>query len=185
MKLNSNHKRILSIGYNVSNVGSKISYTSTAIKNFIPINLRIGSAYTIYLDKDFSFTYTLELNKLLVPTPPRYSGNPPVITAGKDPNVSVVNGMLQSFNDAPLGRKEEFQEIIFSNGCEIWYKKMFAFRCGYFYEAPTKGNRKYLTLGAGLSRWGVTFDVSYLATQQYNPLKNTMRFTASYCFAKK
>lgn len=167
----------LAVGLNVSNIGSKISYTSTAVKNFIPINLRLGSAVTLNMDEFNSLTFTLDMNKLLVPTPPRYSGNPPTITAGKDPNVGIVAGMTQSFSDAPLGGKEEFKEIIFCGGFEYWYEKLFAFRMGYFYEDPTKGNRRYLTVGAGFRYNVFGVDFSYLATQQYNPLKNTLRFT--------
>lgn len=178
-------KSIFTSGINISNIGNKISYTSSQTKNFLPINLRLGSALTMNLDEFNSLTFLFDMNKLLVPTPPRYGDpkDPTKITAGKDPNRGVVNGMLLSFNDAPNGGKEEFKEIIFCGGMEYWYDKLFAFRMGYFYEAPSKGNRKYLTFGAGLRYNVFGLDFSYIATQQQNPLKNTLRFTLLFDLA--
>lgn len=106
------------------------------------------------------------------------------ITAGKDPNVSVISGIFQSFGDAPLGFKEEMRELTYSIGLEYWYNKMFSVRAGYFGEHVTKGNRKYVTLGAGIRYNVFGLDFAYLIpTQQRHPLENTLRFTLTFDFA--
>ena len=63
---------------------------------------------------------------------------------------SVIAGIFSSFGDAPGGFTEELQEINLSAGIEYWYNKQFALRAGYFYEHENKGNRKFITAGAGL-----------------------------------
>lgn len=165
-------------GVNISNVGAKISYTDdNTRKDFLPTNLRIGPSLTLNLDEYNSLTFMADFNKLLVPTPPRLDsvGN---IIAGKNPDVGVPLGMIQSFYDAPGGMKEELREITLSAGAEYWYNKQFALRAGYFYEHPTKGNRKYFTMGAGLKYTKFRLDLSYLIpTEQHNPLENTLRFS--------
>jgi len=182
-------------GINISNIGSKISYSNDATKkDFIPTNLRLGPSLLLNLDEFNSLTFMLDLNKLLVPTPPIYKtdslGEPvydanqnQIILKGKNPNVSVVSGMLQSFYDAPDGFSEELHEITYSFGVEYWYDKQFAIRGGYFYEDKTKGNRKFFTLGAGLKYNVFGLDFSYLIpTEQKNPLENTLRFTLLFDF---
>jgi hypothetical protein len=177
----------------ITNIGSKITYTDAQEENFIPINLRLGGYGQIEIDKYNTIGFTLDFNKLLVPTPPVYSYNAngqleldadgkPVIAAGKDNrDLPIVAGMLQSFSDAPGGFKEELQEINICGGLEYWYDKQFALRGGYFYEAPNKGNRKYMTLGVGLRYNVFGLDVSYLVSfQQRNPLDNTLRFTLMF-----
>jgi hypothetical protein len=179
------------LGLNISNIGSKISYTDNLERDFIPINLRLGPSFMMYFDKNNSLAFAIDLNKLLVPTPPLYADtlNPntgkPAILKGKDPNVSVVSGMLQSFYDAPGGFNEELKEINICFGVEYWYAKQFSIRAGYFYEAPTKGNRKYVTLGAGLRYSIFGLDFAYLIpVEQRNPLENTLRFTLLFDFDK-
>ncbi len=177
-------------GINISNIGSKISYTdATTEKDFIPTNLKFGPRLTIDLDDYNRLSFTADINKLLVPTPPIYAqdtlGNPiidddgnKVIAAGMDPDVSVVSGMIQSWYDAPYGFEEEMREFYFSIGTEYWYNKTFAIRAGFFYEDKNKGNRKYFTLGAGLRYNVFGLDFSYLIPmEQQNPMENTLRFT--------
>ena len=109
-------------------------------------------------------------------------GNP-VILAGKDPNRGVAGGMFGSFSDAPGGAKEELREINYSVGMEYWYNHLFAVRAGYFYEHPTKGNRQFFTIGAGVKYNVFGLDFAYLIpTQQRNPLENTLRFTLTFDF---
>jgi hypothetical protein len=171
-------------GLNISNLGSKISYTKNSDKDFIPINMRLGGAYSIEFDDYNSITMALDINKMLVPTPPIYSteevdinGNP-MIEAGMDPNVAVPVGIFQSFYDAPLGFQEELNEFTFSLGAEYWYANQFAIRGGYFQEHATKGNRKYFTLGVGLRLNVFGLDFAYLVPLfQNNPLANTLRFS--------
>jgi len=187
-------KGLLGIGANISNIGNKISYTESTQRDFIPINLRLGSSLSLDLDKYNSISFLLDFNKLLVPTPPVYKTNDttglpvyvngqPVINFGKPNDVGVVSGMLQSFSDAPGGFKEEMKEINTSIGVEYWYDKQFAIRAGYFNEAKTKGNRKFFTVGAGLKYNVFGLDFAYLIpTEQHNPLENTLRFTLLFDF---
>jgi hypothetical protein len=200
-------------GVNVSNIGAKMSYSDAAKRDFIPINLRIGPRWTVDLDEYNSLSFNLDVNKLLVPTPPVYlldsSGNVAVddqgnfvIASGKDPDRGVAAGMFGSFSDAPgvvyyddnqnvqveSGSilREELREINFGAGLEYWYAKQFAFRGGYFWEHFTKGNRKYVTLGAGLKYNVFSLDLSYLiANTQRSPLANTLRFTIGFNFDGK
>ncbi len=177
----------LSIGMNISNIGSKISYTETGRKDFIPINLRIGPALNLKLNEFNELAFVVDFNKLLVPTPPIYSDSlsngEQQILYGNSPDVSVAQGIFQSFNDAPNGGKEELQEVNIAAGMEYWYDRQFAFRAGYFYEHENKGNRKYFTLGAGLKYNVFGLDFAYLIpTDQRNPLENTLRFSITFDF---
>ena len=179
----------LAFGFNASNIGSRISYTDDAIQNYIPINLRIGTALTLNLDDFNQLAFTVDLNKLMVPTPPKYvAETDDEIEFGKDPNVAVARGIFQSFYDAPgvpnsSGErsvfKEEMREITYSAGVEYWYAKQFAVRGGYFHEHATKGNRKYFTIGFGLKLNIFGLDFAYLVptNAQNSPLANTLRFS--------
>lgn len=186
---------IFNMGLNISNIGAKISYTDDANSDFIPINMKLGQSLAFVLDDYNTIAIITDINKLLVPTPPIYeldnNGSPvldpvtnePVIESGKDPNVSVMSGMMQSFYDAPGGMSEELKEYNLSFGLEYWYNKQFAVRAGYFNEDYTKGNRKYVTMGAGLKLSVFSVDFSYLiATTQNNPLANTLRFSLMFNF---
>jgi hypothetical protein len=174
---------VLAFGLNFSNIGSKMSYTDSKEPDFIPINMRLGSSGTIKLDNFNTITLSVDLNKLLVPTPPKYDLNRQII-AGKDPNVSVPVAIFQSFFDAPGGLKEELHEITYSFGAEYWYNNQFAIRGGYFNENETKGNRKYFTAGAGFRMNIFSLDFSYLMPlAQNHPLARTLRFSMSFEFS--
>ncbi len=188
----ANKRSDLSFGMNISNIGNKISYTETITRDFIPINLRLGTDLTTKMDDYNEISLSFDLNKLLVPSPPLYNNDGEMI-AGKDPNVSVVSGIFQSFGDAPgeideIGNpvpgsifREEMREINISAGLEYWYANQFALRAGYFHEHDTKGGRKYLTFGSGVKYNVFALDFSYLISTSNiggtNPLANTMRFT--------
>ena len=179
LRFSQGRKGLYSLGVSINNIGNKISYTSSTEKDFIPTNLRIGNSFSMDIDDYNYISFSLDLNKLLVPTPPVLDSLGEPIPPYKDNNVSVMQGMVQSFYDAPF--KEELQEISYALGIEYWYDKQFALRGGYFYEHPDKGNRQYFTLGAGLRYNVFGLDFSYLiATNPNNPLKNTLRFTLSY-----
>ncbi|MDD3636692.1 MAG: type IX secretion system outer membrane channel protein PorV [Bacteroidales bacterium] len=172
-------------GVNISNIGNKLGYNETSIKkDFIPTNLRFGPTLTLELDDYNSLAFSIDINKLLVPTPPRYgdSLDPNKITAGMSDDVSVVAGMIQSFYDAPDGFSEEMRELSFAVGTEYWYNKVFALRGGFFYEDKSKGNRKFFTLGAGLRYNVFGLDFSYLIPidSRNNPLQNTIRFALTF-----
>ncbi|MDP1621561.1 MAG: type IX secretion system outer membrane channel protein PorV [Bacteroidales bacterium] len=185
----------LDFGLNISNIGAKMSYSSTSIvRDFIPTTLRLGPSFTMDIDDFNRISISLDLAKLLVPTPPVYAidslGNTytgpdgrKVIEKGKDPDVSVVKGMIQSFYDAPYGFKEELQEINVTLAAEYWYNKLFSIRAGYFYESKYKGDRQFFTLGAGLRYNVFGLDFSYLVpVRQNNPLQNTLQFTLLFNF---
>ncbi len=173
------------VGLSITNLGTKVSYSdSEDDKEFLPANLRLGGRYTFRFDEYNDLSLMADFNKLLVPTPPVYdtAGN---IIAGKDPNVSVIQGVFQSFYDAPNGFKEEMQEINFSVGAEYWYDQKFAARIGYYYQSPNKGDQQYLTIGGGLRYSYFGLDISYLIPfTANNPLKNTLRFTLMVDFGK-
>ncbi len=173
---------ILSFGSNISNMGRKISYTENQDAAFIPTNLRLGGSLLVEIDDYNSFTFAMDVNKLLIPTPPVLTDSA-VIGWGFDPNVSVPMGMIQSFYDAPGGFKEELHEIMIGGGVEYWYRDQFAVRGGYFHEHNTKGNRKYFTFGIGLKLNVFELDFAYLVPiVATNPLANTLRFTLGFDF---
>jgi hypothetical protein len=181
----SDKNGILAFGLNFSNIGSKMSYTDAREPDYIPMNMRLGTSGTIELDNYNKITLTIDLNKLLVPTPPLYYNKAvnDSIVSGKDPNVSVPVAIFQSFYDAPGGFREELHEITYSIGAEYWYNNQFAIRGGYFCEDPSKGNRKYFTAGAGFRLNIFTLDFSYLIPLvQNNPLARTLRFSLSFDF---
>jgi hypothetical protein len=156
----------ISFGGQISNIGAKLSYTDNANKDFLPTNLRIGTAYKTQVDAFNSFTFLLDFNKLMVPT--------------VDKGQTLLTGMFSSFSDAPGGGKEEVHEIMTSAGCEYWYNETFAARLGYFLEAKDKGNRKYMTAGVGFrSKTNFGFDIAYVVptNQREHPLAETIRFS--------
>jgi hypothetical protein len=182
----------VAIGLDISNIGTKISYSSASTLNdFLPCNLRFGPSFTMDLDDYNRLSFNLDLNKLLVPTPPIYypdsltPDGQKVIEKGMNPDVSVVQGIIQSFYDAPYGFKEEMQEITIGVGAEYWYNKLFAIRAGYFYESKYKGDRQFVNLGAGLRYNVFGLDFSYLIPiKNNNPLQNTLQCTLLFNFDK-
>ena len=174
----------LAFGLNVSNIGTKMSYTANGSKSFLPTNMKLGGASTFMLDELSTLTFALDLNKLLVPTSPIRDASGQIIS-GKDPDRSVPSAIFGSFSDAPGGFSEELSEISYSAGAEYWYNKQFAIRSGYFYETPTKGDRRYFTVGAGLKYNVFNLDLAYiLANQQTSPLAQTLRFSLVFNFEK-
>ena len=192
----------LAFGVTLNNVGNKMSYTIDDERDFLPTNIKLGSAMTFNLDSYNSITWAVDVSKLLVPTSPLRNSSTGNIVSGYDPNIGVVPGMLQSFYDAPgaLVRdengefienadgtyqvvdgtkfKEELTEIMIGTGIEYWYNDLFAARAGYFYENLNKGARQHLTFGVGLKYKLFGIDFSYLTSlQRNNPLQNTIRFT--------
>jgi hypothetical protein len=181
---------MLRFGTAFSNIGSKISYTKSQFKDFLPGNFGIGAALELDLDQYNQLTFTVDINKLLVPTPI----DPDSADYDKNGNgfpdyreKSLFSGVFGSFGDAPNGFREEIRELMYSIGFEYWYNKQFAFRGGYYYEHPTKGNRQFLTAGLGLKYNVFGLNVSYLVptSNQRSPLDNTLRFTLVFHLDKK
>ena len=166
-------------GVALSNLGSKIAYTSDASeKDFIPTNMGLGVAYVNVFDETSKITFGLDVNKLLVPTPPLLNDSLGLVQYH---NKGVVGSWFSSFGDAPGGFSEELKEFQISVGAEYTYNDQFSFRAGYFYENPTKGDRQYFTVGAGLNYNLFGLNFSYLIPSgngvNRNPLSNTLRFS--------
>ncbi|WP_051203720.1 type IX secretion system outer membrane channel protein PorV [Hugenholtzia roseola] len=160
----------LAFGMNISNIGAPISYNDPTRRDYLPANLRIGSAFTAQFDEFNKLTFALDLNKLLVPTPETNVRN------GADQ--PLMSSIFSSFGDAPDGIGEELQEVIVNIGAEYWYNNLLALRAGYFYENQFKGNRKFFSLGAGLRYQSFGLDVAYwIPSQQRHPLSETLRFS--------
>ena len=178
----------LGLGMNISNIGSKINFSSDDNSEFIPTNLRLGGALMVPIDEYNRFSVAVDANKLLVPTRPIQRDNE--LPADFDKrlqrdyyDVSSINGIFKSFGDAPGGLKEELQEVAWSLGGEYVYHDQFAVRAGYHHESANKGNRKYLTLGAGFKTHGIALDAAYLiATAKSNPLDQTLRLSLAFDF---
>lgn len=179
-----------SFGFNISNVGTKVSYDHGANYAYLPTNLRLGCNFMFPLADYHNVGIGLDLNKLMVPTKPRRSDYDMDTTEGQDAynaaeekwqTMSPITGIFKSFNDAPGGFKEEIQEISLSLGAEYSYNQQFFARIGYNYEHPNKGGRSYFGFGAGFSLNVVKLDASYmLATAQSSPLDQTLRFTLTF-----
>ncbi len=208
-----NSNGVYAFGATINNVGNKIAYSELARRDFLPMNLKIANAYTAEIDAYNKFTYTIEFQKLLVPTPPiRLLGddNEYFIASGRNNDVGVISGLVQSFYDAP-GKlatdengnyienadgtyqvvkgtrfKEELTEINIATGFEYWYANVFALRGGFFYESSNKGDRKFFTTGISFQYNIFGIDISYLASlKRDNPLANTVRFTLRFKIGEK
>ena len=184
-------------GFNIQNLGPKISYDNDEISsNFLPANLKLGAGFDFIFDDYNKIALNVEFNKLLVPTP-QYGidlNNDNVVddkdsTIAKDNYRSIgwTSGIFKSFGDAPGGFSEELKEVTYAAGAEYLYQDSFAMRLGYFNESASKGARKYFSLGAGFKYTTVKIDVSYLfsASKVKNPLENTLRFSLTLNFGDK
>lgn len=206
-------KGVYTFATTINNIGNKIAYSATAQRDFLPMNLKIGNSFKAKFDKYNSLLLAVDLQKLLVPTPAYYDfvDGETTLISGKDDNVGVIAGMLQSFYDAPgapviddAGNyvqnadgtfevnkgtrfKEELTEINIATGLEYWYNDVLAIRAGYFYENKNKGNRQYVNLGVGFKYNMFGIDISYLASTngKQSPLANTLRFTLRLNFGAK
>lgn len=197
-------------GFAIQNLGPKFRYDDGGRENFQPTNLRVGVGFDFIFDDYNKLGITSEFSKLLVPTPPiigdriEYTddnGNGQydededtlvneetnIILSGQSSDVSFINGIFQSFGDAPGGFSEELKEITWALGAEYSYQDSFALRAGYFNESDEKGARKFFALGAGFKYTTIQIDLSYLfsASQVQSPLENTLRFSLTFNFGDK
>ncbi|PAM92030.1 hypothetical protein B4N84_24760 [Flavobacterium sp. IR1] len=194
-------------GFNLQNLGRKISYDNDDLSaNFLPANLRVGGGFDFILDDYNKIAVSVELTKLLVPTPPGpgtpvdlngdgdYTDDGEItqeqantISYNKYNDINWVSGIFKSFGDAPDGFSEELKEITYSVAGEYTYQDSFAVRAGYFHESPMKGARQFFSLGAGFKYNVVKVDVSYLfsSSKVKNPLENTLRFSLTFNFGDK
>ena len=176
----------LGVGLNISNIGSKITFSGKEYGEFLPTNMRLGASLMIPIDEYNRFTISADANKYLVPTVPAQE-------EGEDnseyedrvhreyDDISGISGIFKSFGDAPGGFKEKLEEINYGVGAEYIYNDKFALRAGYHHESQSKGNRKYFTVGAGFKMNVFSLDAAYVvATAKSNPLDQTLRFTLSF-----
>jgi hypothetical protein len=180
-----------SFGGALSNLGAKIGYSNNANeKDFIPANLGLGTTYTRVFDESNKISFGVDINKLLVPTPPQFKNDPPTAEDTARLNdyrtKSVISSWFSSFSDAPGGFSEELKEFTVSTGFEYMYNNQFALRGGYFYENKYKGNRQYFTTGVGIKYNVFELNFSYLVPSgsgvSQNPLSNTLRFSLVFNF---
>ena len=181
----------------ISNLGSKVTYTQSELKDFLPANLGLGAGLTLNFDEFNTMGFQFDINKLLIPSPiasncldengmivdcPEYDTDNNGIADYREQ--SMFSAVVSSFGDAQGGFSEELRELNYSLGIEYWYDRQFAVRAGYYYEHPTKGDRQFITVGAGLKYNVFALDISYLVptNNRRNPLDNTLRFTLQFDF---
>jgi|TARA_B100000767_G_scaffold9447_1_gene9266 hypothetical protein len=184
-KAYENFNGIWRAGFNISNIGPRMKYEELGRKNYIPTNLKLGSAFDFIFDSSNKVSVNLELNKLLVPSPsiPIYNSNQQIIGYNQA-DVNFLSGIFKSFGDAPDGFSEELKEFTVSIGAEYLYNDSFALRVGFFNENENKGARQYLTFGTGFKLDEIKLDLSYLLSTSnvISPLENTLRFSFTYNF---
>ena len=184
-KAYANFNGIWRAGFNISNIGPRMKYEELGKKNFIPTNMKVGTAFDFIFDSSNKVSLNLELNKLLVPSPsiPIYNSNNQIIGYNQA-DVNFLSGIFKSFGDAPDGFSEELNEFTIALGMEYLYNDSFAIRAGYFNENENKGARKYLTFGTGFKLNEINLDLSYLLSTSsvISPLENTLRFSFTYNF---
>ena len=183
-----NYDGILRAGFSISNIGPKMKYSklNNGTESFLPANLRFGSGFEFIFDSNNSFTISVELNKLLVPSPSEevFNVNGDLV-AYRQPDVGFLQGIFNSFNDAPDGFSEELKELTYSLGLEYSFNKSFFLRSGYFSEHELKGSRKFITIGTGFSTdRNLQIDLSYLISTSdvISPLENTLRLSLGFNF---
>ena len=182
----SNFSGMWRAGFNVSNIGPKLKYEDEGQSDFLPTNLKVGGGFDFIFDSYNKLAVSLEINKLLVPSPsePITDGNGNITGYAQPNDDGVLSGIFKSFGDAPDGFSEELKEFTWSLGAEFMYDDSFALRAGYFNENELKGARKFFTLGAGFKYNVIDVDLSYLisAGRVINPLENTLRFSLTFNF---
>ena len=173
---------LLGLGFNLSNIGTKISYDGGENSHFLPANMRVGASLGYPLNLKNTITLSLDLNKLMVPTPELMEESEDVNDKKERyNNISSIGGIFESFVDAPGGFKEEMQEVMWSLGLEYVYNNQFSLRSGYYHENEYKGNRRYMSFGAGFRARSFQIDAAYLvSTSQSNPLDQTLRLSLGF-----
>ena len=180
-----NSESNLTIGLALTNLGSKITYTNSINRDFLPAKFGLGAAWDIELDDFNSITFATDITKLMAPTPCQGTDcdedNNGILDYKEQ---SPIRALFSSFSDAPEGFEEELRELMYSFGVEYWYDKQFAVRAGYYNEHSQKGGRKFLTVGLGLKYnvFGLNFSYLIPTTNQQNPLDNTLRFSLLFDF---
>lgn len=174
-------------GFNIANIGPKLSYGTDGEESFLPTNLSLGGGYEFILDQDNVIGAYTQFNKLLVPTPSDSNNDGKINREDDYYTMSSIEGIFSSFTDAPGGLTEELKEITWALGAEYRYQDQFSLRTGYFHESPDKGHRQYVTLGAGFKYDFAEFNLSYLfstANAVENPMEGSLRFSLAFNFGR-
>src|SRR5690554_2470155 len=173
---------LLGLGFNLSNIGTKISYDGGENSHFLPANMRVGASLGYPINLKNTITLSLDMNKLMVPSPELVGENDDINEKiERYNNISSIRGIFESFVDAPCGFKEEMQEVMWSLGLEYVYNNQFSLRSGYYHENEYKGNRRYMSFGAGFRARSFQIDAAYLvSTSQSNPLDQTLRLSLGF-----
>lgn len=189
----------LALGASIANIGNKMTYTNPDQADFLPTNLKIGTALTRAFGTSHKLTLVLDANKLLVPSPYYEEGPEPSTPAeiaaraarvkaenDKRRNKGSVASVFSSFGDAPGGFREELREIRLSTGLEYTYQNAVFARAGYYYENPVKGDRNYLSFGVGGRYRAFGADGAYLIpNSRSNPLAQTLRISLHVSLSKE
>lgn len=181
---------LLSFGFNISNIGGKLSNNDGTTENFLPANLRFGGSLMLPVSSVSTLSFSLDINKPLVPTPPIKKEGESEEEWNKRVedyrSTSGIGGVFKSFGSADGGFSEKIKELTYSAGVEYDYNDQFKVRTGYFHENVMKGNRRYFTFGAGFKFKAIQLDAAYLlSTVSQNPLDQTLRVSLAYNFASK
>lgn len=175
-------------GLTLTNLGGKMGYTNdNTNKDYIPANLGFGFNYAYPIDDANKLSFTIDINKLLVPAPPlldQYNGDSAAYYAAlaQYRTQSVTSSWFKSFSDGG----GFFKSLQYSLGAEYSYGDQFFVRAGYFSENKIEGGRSYFTAGAGIRYNVMDFNFSYLIPTGSNtasgvsPLANTIRFGVSF-----
>lgn len=182
-----NAEALWSFGFNISNIGTKVSYDGGATNQFLPTKLSIGTGLLYPIDDYNQIGAYVDFSKYLVPSEPQLNGstaedNEDFQKRKEEYNsMSPITGIFKSFGDSPLGFKGEMKEIMASIGIEYSYNQQFFVRGGYYYESKDLGNRQYFSAGAGFRMSVFQLDAAYLlSTVPSNPLDQTLRFSLTF-----
>ncbi len=171
-----------SFGMALTNLGGKIGYTNSATdKDFIPADLGLGASYTKVFNEDNKVMFGVDVHKLLVPIPPAATSNDSInqVNMNNYHQKGITSSWFNSFSG-----ENQLKTLSFSAGAEYSYQDQFFFRAGYYYEDPSKGDRKYFSVGVGLKYNVMGLNFSYLVPSgsgtNRNPLSNTIRFGLTF-----
>ncbi|MDR2533527.1 MAG: type IX secretion system outer membrane channel protein PorV [Tannerellaceae bacterium] len=179
-----NSESLFSFGYNISNIGTKISHDGGVTNQFIPTTFRLGAGLLYPLDEYNHVGIYLDASKYLVPSVPVLLGS---TQEDRDDyerrrdeynSMSFMTGIFRSFGD---GFSTEMRKINLSFGAEYGYNDQFFLRGGYYYENPNQGNRQFFSFGAGFRMSVLQLDAAFLiSTVPSNPLDQTLRISLSF-----
>lgn len=179
-----------SAGANLANMGGMMVYNED--EQPLPMNIRLGYAFTFDFDEYNSLTFANDFNKELVSVDRTIirnnEGGIEEVRTDPDPFYKAIFSSWDTARgqEGPDGEATELgllQQFTIGTGLEYWYSDLFALRTGYFYEDPNNGNREFLNFGAGFRYNVIGVDISYIYTlEEDNPLANTLRFSLLFDF---